>query len=1148
MTWTSIFTIDTVSPVVPTIVTPMIWAQLNWTSLYVTGTWEAWGSVTVKVWNVTKVATIDGLGNWNVWAYSVTPWYEYAIVAKQSDMWWNQSVWTTPRNVYVLKWNQAFNLGDYMADLFLIKKWVSEDANGWFLSWSSTVTEPNKNIRYTLEYNNLGTSYATWVVIEEKIPENTCFTIGSMSGMSSDSIVEYSNDWWSTYVYVPTWSVWMQDCWVTNVRVRKWDVLGAKENVVKDWFIWIKNNIGNIWEWLSFITITSTSISLSSSSSRLILTWDFNGDWVIDYFTSLSSNEYNTSQLQVVYWWNNILSNPLGTNLPLGVWYVRAVEVININNDQYDDIAINYFWWSILYLWRASWFDEVWLPTSGNGIAIGKGDFDNNGINDLIFWWANGGNYIIKWSSSLNSWNISLYAEDIWGWIVKRYVIWDYNSDGYADAVIINWSSSSIVYWSVSWLQNISSLSTINSNHEDDWSSIDINNDGYTDAIIAWSSSYIVFWWPWNSPSSIYSLPIWNFYDIATADFNNDWYGDAVMSNNTASYIMLWSATTGTISYISFTGVSMNLWDVWSVRTKLTQLWDYNNDGYTDAVLPTQNNWYSLVVLWWSLITNANILPLWYSSTNNQIAWGDINNDNIDDVIIANNDWLSIFYGGSTFPTNSYSSPMSFWSLSFIWVPAIADYNNDWTNDIVFPWNNEILISFTNYTTWNYTTTLASTWNFTTWNKLLVQEETQAWVNKLEYSIYGVIGTWLCNTWSLLVWPVESTNSEVDISSITWVNSSICVKVDFSILTWSTSPVLKGMMWTWNNEDVNRITFDVRVKGGNFSGTTVTNTASIRSSNVESNTWNNAWVHVFSGLPSPIVNNGWWFGWGIWWWGGWSVVIVPVDKTPTPIIKPPVKDTPVTPVKDIPKDEPKATESITPTIGSNPVKEAIVQTSSVWVWTTVEIKTPVNPVLESEKKCYSPKEIVNITLGKNTTNKDQMVYQALLKSYDLTMFSDTDLYRPDSRLRRNEAAKMFVNFAKYVLCREKVKEYNDGIYTDIIWTDETLVPYIKQAYEYGILKWSKWVFRPTEEISRKEFVAGIMRMFTNENLDVQNVGNEWDQEYVKLFKRYELDKIVWEKAEIWRYEMSKIMYTLYYNPTYEWTDKGYVLPTGGTSY
>jgi hypothetical protein len=454
------------------------------------------------------------------------------------------------------------------------------------------------------------------------------------------------------------------------------------------------------------------------------------------------------------------------------------------------------------------------------------------------------------------------------------------------------------------------------------------------------------------------------------------------------------------------------------------------------------------------------------------------------------------------------------------------------------------------YTTWSYTTTLQSTWNITTWNKLLVQEETQAWVNKLEYSIYGVDGTWVCNTWSLLVWPFEATQGQIDISSISGGNSALCVKVDFSILTWSTSPELKWMMWTWNNEDVNRITFDVRVKGWNFSGTTVTNTASIRSSSMESNTWNNVWVHVFSGLPAPVVNNGWWFGWGVWGWGGgwWSIVIVPV---PTPIkptpTKPPVKDTPVIPVKDIPKVGPKATESITPTIGSNPVKEAIVQTSSIWVWTTVEIKTPVNPVLESEKKCYTPKEIVNITLWKNTTNKDQMVYQALLKSYDLTMFSDTDLYRPDSRLRRNEAAKMFVNFAKYVLCREKTKVYENE-YSDIEWTDETLVTYIKQAYEYGILKWSKGVFRPTEEISRKEFVAGIMRMFTNENMDVQNVGNEWDQEYVKLFKRYELDKIVWDREEIWRYEMSKIIYTLYYNPTYEWTDKGYVLPTGGTSY
>lgn len=114
-----------------------------------------------------------------------------------------------------------------------------------------------------------------------------------------------------------------------------------------------------------------------------------------------------------------------------------------------------------------------------------------------------------------------------------------------------------------------------------------------------------------------------------------------------------------------------------------------------------------------------------------------------------------------------------------------------------------------------------------------------------------------------------------------------------------------------------------------------------------------------------------------------------------------------------------------------------------------------------------------------------MVYQALLKSYDLTMFSDTDAYKPDNGLKRYEAAKMFTNFAKHVLCREATNTYNDE-YTDIENVDSTLKPYIIQAYEYGILKGYDHKFRPLEEMSRKEFVAALMRMFINENLDIAN--------------------------------------------------------------
>ena len=128
-----------------------------------------------------------------------------------------------------------------------------------------------------------------------------------------------------------------------------------------------------------------------------------------------------------------------------------------------------------------------------------------------------------------------------------------------------------------------------------------------------------------------------------------------------------------------------------------------------------------------------------------------------------------------------------------------------------------------------------------------------------------------------------------------------------------------------------------------------------------------------------------------------------------------------------------------------------MQTSYVQVGSSVEVKTVENPVLGREKRCYSPKEVVEITLGQNKTNKDLLVYQALLKSYDLTIFSDTDSYRPDNGLKRYEAAKMFTNFAKHVLCREKTQEYK-GQYDDIEGIDDTLRPYIEEAYEYGILR------------------------------------------------------------------------------------------------
>jgi hypothetical protein len=78
------------------------------------------------------------------------------------------------------------------------------------------------------------------------------------------------------------------------------------------------------------------------------------------------------------------------------------------------------------------------------------------------------------------------------------------------------------------------------------------------------------------------------------------------------------------------------------------------------------------------------------------------------------------------------------------------------------------------------------------------------------------------------------------------------------------------------------------------------------------------------------------------------------------------------------------------------MRSAVITTRYVAVGETVSIITPINPALHTEKKCYTPQEVVDITLGINTTRKDLMVYQALLKSYDLTIFTNTDQYMPQN--------------------------------------------------------------------------------------------------------------------------------------------------------
>ena len=123
---------------------------------------------------------------------------------------------------------------------------------------------------------------------------------------------------------------------------------------------------------------------------------------------------------------------------------------------------------------------------------------------------------------------------------------------------------------------------------------------------------------------------------------------------------------------------------------------------------------------------------------------------------------------------------------------------------------------------------------------------------------------------------------------------------------------------------------------------------------------------------------------------------------------------------------------------------AILETSVVKPWQDTTVVIQRNKSFQEEDTCYSPKRSVTITLWTNTVEKDMLVYQWLLYAYGLTKFTDTDSYKPSNWLKRYEAAKMFVEFGRNILCRQKSAIYTNQ-YTDIDDTDPTLKPYIIEA-------------------------------------------------------------------------------------------------------
>lgn len=144
-----------------------------------------------------------------------------------------------------------------------------------------------------------------------------------------------------------------------------------------------------------------------------------------------------------------------------------------------------------------------------------------------------------------------------------------------------------------------------------------------------------------------------------------------------------------------------------------------------------------------------------------------------------------------------------------------------------------------------------------------------------------------------------------------------------------------------------------------------------------------------------------------------------------------------------------------------------------------------NPTIE-DGKCYTRRSHLGILTSQIIpTNDEYNKAQSFLWSYEMTKFDTVDGYDPYRNLSRQEAAKIFSNFAINVLCRQPNKKLTVN-YSDTQESDPTLKPYIELAYQLGIMKGSgqgDGVFRPFEFISKAEVNAVLIRMLLKSYLD-----------------------------------------------------------------
>ncbi|CAF1367328.1 unnamed protein product, partial [Adineta steineri] len=418
---------------------------------------------------------------------------------------------------------------------------------------------------------------------------------------------------------------------------------------------------------------------------------DFNGDDRLDI--AVVNYDYNYVDIVLTYRNYTFLNqNTYSTGIPSGP---VSVAVADFNNDKQLDIVVaNYGTNNIgifLGYGTGAFLTQITYSTGDNSqpIAVTIGDFNNDKQLDIVV--ANSGTnnigIFLGYSNSTFSSQTTYSTGD--GSTPYDVAVGDFNNDGLLDIAVANYWGFNIGIFLGYGNGTFSSQQTYSTGNLSNPQSIaigDFNNDSRLDIAVVnyWIANMGVFLGCGNGTFAdqiTYLLPsATGPSDIAIGDVNNDNHQDIIITMTFGVNILIF------FGYGNGTFVKGNSHSTGSGSHPLSiAVGDLNNDNQLDIVVAnclTDN-----VVVFIGEGGGAFPVQRTYSTGDNScptwVVLSDINNDNILDIVVADNgtNMIGVFLGSSymngilehTYSTGSSPHPHGL---------ALGDFNHDGQLDI----------------------------------------------------------------------------------------------------------------------------------------------------------------------------------------------------------------------------------------------------------------------------------------------------------------------------------------------------------------------------------------------------------------------------------------------------------------------------------